>query len=639
MPDSIFSFFGLRENPFKISPDPRFLFVTDEARTAADELVYAVRNRKGLILLTGEVGTGKTMLVRRLLDWLAEEKMPTALIFNSRIRPEHLLDFILHDFGVACDSPVKSDKLMALNQWLLNRYRAGQTPVLIVDEAQGLEAETLEEIRLLLNFETPRDKLLQIVLAGQPELETKLRRHELRQLRQRITIRSRTMPMTAEQTAGYIDHRLRVAGAQNAIFEPDASAAVYAHASGIPRVINVLCEHAMVNACADGSRTVARQAVDQAASECQLDRAESVARILQTGSYSAAELADEIKSILGAVSSRFPQLAQQRPQSHAAAASATAQARPASASAPPAVHFSAFERIFPNAQQEIASDDIAASILSPIGSVQTASTTGEAFGKPSASTTASAAVPAHASAQKAEVETIALQPLHATVHSHALQAEPQDLELRGVQTEIVAPVNPVDGTQDGQDAPDLIKASSDGLAQPETVMPATKPQPVQPEYLRSGFMRSAPRARRAPENFRELLAFWGASFARDARASYRGLRGLMHSLRMRYWNPTVRGVRRETRYLETRIVRFLSDPRWAKRWDTLGEAVQHRWHAAKSAASPHVERILGAQHQSAEMDGRSARSRTMRARAASSVRRWLREPMSSEQKPSRHRTA
>ena len=223
MPQTIFNFFGLRENPFKINPDPRFLFVTDQARATGDQLAYAIRTRKGLILLTGEVGTGKTMLIRRLLDWLAEQKMPTALIFNSHIKPDHLLDLILNDFGVPCISAIKSEKLIALNTWLLERYRSGQTPVLIVDEAQGLEPTALEEVRLLLNFETPREKLLQIVLAGQPELEIKLKRHELRQLRQRITVRCRPAPLTLEQTYGYIRERLRVAGADgNPIFEPDA---------------------------------------------------------------------------------------------------------------------------------------------------------------------------------------------------------------------------------------------------------------------------------------------------------------------------------------------------------------------------------------------------------------------------------
>src|SRR5258708_2832495 len=293
MPQTIFNFFGLRENPFKINPDPRFLFVTDQVRATGDELAYAIRTRKGLILLTGEVGTGKTMLIRRLLDWLAEQKMPTALIFNSHIKPDHLLDFILNDFAIPCASSRKSEKLLALHQWLLERYRAAQTPVLIVDEAQGLDPATLEEIRLLLNFETPREKLLQIVLAGQPELEIKLKRHELRQLRQRITIRCRTAPLTLEQTYGYIRERLRVAGANgNPIFEPEAVGCIHVYSHGIPRVINVLCEHSLVNACAEDSRTISPSAVEQAAHDCQFDRADSITRVLNTGSYSKTSLAD-----------------------------------------------------------------------------------------------------------------------------------------------------------------------------------------------------------------------------------------------------------------------------------------------------------------------------------------------------------
>jgi len=301
MSDTIFNFFGLSENPFKINPDPRFLFFTDQARATSDELAYAIRTRKGLILLTGEVGTGKTVLLRRLLDWLSEQKMPTALIFNSLIKPDHLLDFILNDFGVPCTSTLKSEKLMALNRWLLEQYRAGQIPVLIVDEAQGLEPAALEEVRLLLNFETPREKLLQIVLAGQPELETKLKRHELRQLRQRITVRCRTSPLTLEQTYGYVQQRLRVAGANGTpIFEPDAIGSVHIYSRGIPRVINVLCEHSLVNACADSVNSVSSTAVEHAARDCQLDRADSIARILSARSYSTAGLSD-INSLLTAV--------------------------------------------------------------------------------------------------------------------------------------------------------------------------------------------------------------------------------------------------------------------------------------------------------------------------------------------------
>jgi general secretion pathway protein A len=299
---AIFNFFGLRENPFKINPDPRFLFITDRTQAASADLVYAIRTRKGLILMTGEVGTGKTMLIRRLLDWLSEQKMPTALIFNSHIKPEHLLDFILNDFGVPCTSTLKSEKLMALNRWLLERYRAGQIPVLIVDEAQGLDTAALEEIRLLLNFETPREKLLQIVLAGQLELETKLKRHELRQLRQRITVRCRTEPLTLEQTYGYIRERLRIAGGDGkSIFEPDAVGAIHAYSHGIPRVINVLAENSLVNACAEGASTVSASAVEQAAHDCQLDQVDSVARILNTGSYPTTSLSD-IGTLLATIS-------------------------------------------------------------------------------------------------------------------------------------------------------------------------------------------------------------------------------------------------------------------------------------------------------------------------------------------------
>jgi len=301
---AIFNFFGLRENPFKINPDPRFLYTTQQTQATSADLVYAIQSRKGLILLTGEVGTGKTLLIRRLLDWLTEQNMPTALIFNSHIQPEHLLDFILNDFGVPCTSTLKSEKLMALNRWLLERYRAGQIPVLIVDEAQGLDTAALEEIRLLLNFETPREKLLQIVLAGQPELETKLKRHELRQLRQRITVRCRTEPLTLEQTYGYIRERLRIAGGDGEpIFEPDAVGAIHAYSHGIPRVINVLAENSLVNACAEGASTASASAVEQAARDCQLDQVDSVARILSTGSYSTSTLSD-IDTLLATISAR-----------------------------------------------------------------------------------------------------------------------------------------------------------------------------------------------------------------------------------------------------------------------------------------------------------------------------------------------
>ena len=175
-------FFGLRENPFNVNPDPRYLFLTPQTQRALDELKCAIQARKGLILLTGDVGTGKTTLINRLLNQLGEQRTPTAFIFNSHIEINHLFDFILADFCVPLDSGLNNTALMRLNRWLLERYRAGETPVLIVDEAQGLPTHVLEEIRMLLNLETPREKLLQIVLVGQPELEERIKRPELRQM-------------------------------------------------------------------------------------------------------------------------------------------------------------------------------------------------------------------------------------------------------------------------------------------------------------------------------------------------------------------------------------------------------------------------------------------------------------------------
>jgi len=262
------SFFGLRENPFNINPDPRFLHRTPHIQEALDQLTYGVQNRKGLLLLTGEVGTGKTTLINHLLDWLRQQKTPTAFIFNSHLKVNHLFDFILNDFGISSDFRLVSNMLLELNQWLIERFRGGSTPVLIVDEAQGLSLELLEEIRLLLNLETASEKLLQIVLVGQPELEEKLKRPEMRQLRQRIALRCNTAPLTLEETRGYIVDRLRIAGAtREPIFESDAVEALHYYSRGIPRVMNLLCEHALINAYVEGLNPVPPQMVEEAASD------------------------------------------------------------------------------------------------------------------------------------------------------------------------------------------------------------------------------------------------------------------------------------------------------------------------------------------------------------------------------------
>jgi general secretion pathway protein A len=266
------TFFGLRENPFNTNPDPRFLYLTPQTQAALDELAYGIQNRKGFVLLTGEVGTGKTTLINYLLDWLRHRKMPVAFIFNSQISVNHLFEFILTDFGISIDFQSKSNLLMRLNTWLIERFRAGENPVLIVDEAQGLSLKLLEEIRLLLNLETASEKLLQIVLAGQPELEDKLKRPELRQLRQRITLRCRTAPFTLEESHGYITERLRIGGAMgDPIFAPDAMDLVHFYSQGIPRIINLLCEHALINAYVEHFRVVPARMVEEAAHEFSLD--------------------------------------------------------------------------------------------------------------------------------------------------------------------------------------------------------------------------------------------------------------------------------------------------------------------------------------------------------------------------------
>lgn len=265
-------FFGLRESPFKVNPDPRYLFLTAQTQEALAGLTYGIKNRKGFILLTGEVGTGKTTLLNRLLDWLRGQRVATAFVFNSKFNESQLLDYVMADFGIPCASREKSQMLMRLNQWLLDRYRAGESTVLIVDEAQNLTNDVLEEIRLLTNLETSTEKLLQIILSGQPELEDKLRSPHLRQLRQRITLRCRTAALTLEETYGYVAERLRIAGSNGEpIFSKEAIEAVHLYSQGIPRVVNLLCEHALVNAYVDHVRPVPAHAVEEVAREFQLD--------------------------------------------------------------------------------------------------------------------------------------------------------------------------------------------------------------------------------------------------------------------------------------------------------------------------------------------------------------------------------
>jgi general secretion pathway protein A len=273
------TYFGLKENPFTINTDPRYLYSTQPTKDALSRLTHGIEARKGFILLSGEVGTGKTTLLHKLLESLHEQRVATAFVFNPQLNSAQFFDYMMADFGISCKLRMKSRVLFRLHQWLLDRYQAGEQSVLVVDEAQNLSLQTLEEIRLLTNLETSTDKLLQIVLAGQPELEEKLNRRELRQLRQRVAIRAKTLPLTPEETCGYILERLRIAGSNGEeIFTPLAIEAVHQHAHGIPRVTNLICEQALIRAFIKQQQPVPAEIVEDVTRDFSLDEGDLLAQ-------------------------------------------------------------------------------------------------------------------------------------------------------------------------------------------------------------------------------------------------------------------------------------------------------------------------------------------------------------------------
>jgi type II secretory pathway predicted ATPase ExeA len=300
------SFFGLKESPFRVNPDPKYLYLTPEIEEALAGLMHGIQTRKGFVTLIGEVGTGKTTLVNRLLDWLKEQQIRTAFIFNTRVNTTQLLEFVLAEFDIPCDSRSKTQQLMRLNRWLLERHEAGETVVLIIDEAQNLTYPVMEEIRLLTNLETSTDKLLQIVLSGQQELDEKLKLPQLRQLRQRISVRCKTSPLSSEQTHEYVAERLRIAGANGQpIFSPQALDVIHKYAHGIPRVINLLCEHALTGAYVEEQRPIEPPLVEEVAREFQLDE---VAPIAPPGSLTVTQdvfTSESFVQNLGEALSRF----------------------------------------------------------------------------------------------------------------------------------------------------------------------------------------------------------------------------------------------------------------------------------------------------------------------------------------------
>jgi general secretion pathway protein A len=269
------AFFNLSRNPFDLTPDPTCFVPTKRHNEALAALYYGIRRHKGFVVLTGEVGTGKTLLLRCLLRLLKESKdVAYAYLFNGRLSPLEFLQYILSDFGLPASGKNKSELLFDLGQFLVSRGSRKMTTVLIVDEAHHLSADILEEVRLLSNLETEDDKLLQIVLVGQPELDDKLDSVGLRQLKQRIAVRSQLGSLDPEEAERYIQQRLQIAGGNNSpnpLFSSETMAAVYVHSHGLPRLINTICDNALIIAYARRLPTVTPDVIADVAREFRLD--------------------------------------------------------------------------------------------------------------------------------------------------------------------------------------------------------------------------------------------------------------------------------------------------------------------------------------------------------------------------------
>ncbi|MFZ5926896.1 MAG: ExeA family protein [Acidobacteriota bacterium] len=266
------AFFGFRENPFNLSPDPSFLYRSPQHEEALANLIYGVHGRKGFIVLTGEVGTGKTTLLECLRDELDAHGIEFAYLFNSRINPQQFFEMIAYDLNLQCDRKSKTEVLFALNHLLIEEANAGRTTVLIVDEAHNLEWDVLEEIRLLTNLENPKlGKLLQIILSGQPELDRKLEAPEFRQLKQRIVLRCMLSPLTLEETTEYIRTRLNRAGmTEMKVFPPEVLREIHLRSQGIPRVINSLCDNLLLTAFALETKVTSIEMLDEVCLDMRL---------------------------------------------------------------------------------------------------------------------------------------------------------------------------------------------------------------------------------------------------------------------------------------------------------------------------------------------------------------------------------
>jgi len=257
-------FYGLKEKPFSLTPDPQFLYMSESHRTAIDFLLYGIRQREGFMVVTGDIGTGKTTICRTLLDKL-DKNVKTAVIFNSFLNEGELLRAILQDLGFASIGRTKTERIDALNRFLLEQLSQGEHVLLIIDEAQNLSIPVLEQIRMLSNLETTKEKMLQIILFGQLELNQKLRSAKLKQLNQRIAIRHHILPLNREETESYIYQRLTVAGSHGSItFSKSALNEIYRFSQGIPRLINLLCDRTLIGGFVDDTFHIDKGGVSKA---------------------------------------------------------------------------------------------------------------------------------------------------------------------------------------------------------------------------------------------------------------------------------------------------------------------------------------------------------------------------------------
>jgi general secretion pathway protein A len=266
------AFFGFSESPFSLSPDPAFFYRSEQHEEALANLVYGVQARKGFIVLSGEVGTGKTTMLECLRDYLEAQYIEFAFIFNSRINAEQFFEMIAYDLDLPCARTSKTEVLFALNQLLVEQAAEGRTVVLIVDEAHNLDWDVLEEIRLLGNLENRNGKLLQIILAGQPELDRKLDAPNLRQLKQRIVLRCNLQPFTLRDAVEYMESRLEIAGMpEQTIFTEEMMAEIHLRSQGIPRLINAICDNLLLTAFAAESKTANVEMLDEVCRDMRLE--------------------------------------------------------------------------------------------------------------------------------------------------------------------------------------------------------------------------------------------------------------------------------------------------------------------------------------------------------------------------------